>query len=80
MAVVKLKRVWQMLDDCAAGHSKTANQEYWTIRYGGKTFRKFPTGAHGNRRNPEVERGHVKAMVRHFLLPADCVARHIHFT
>ena len=75
MAVVKLKAIWQMLDECAPGHTRSGNAEYWTIRFNDKIYYRLPTGKHGRRDNPEIEAGYVKNVVRHLGINPDCASR-----
>ena len=77
-AVVKLKDVWAMLDDCLPDHSKKASREYWTISLNGKLpYRGFPSGKHGKRENPDIESGHVRSLVRYFGINSDCSDKHV---
>jgi hypothetical protein len=74
--VIDLAEVWSMLDHCAPGHTRSATTHYWCIRFGGKTYPSFPLGAHGRRKNPTVQVGHVRAMVRQLGISA-CAAGQI---
>jgi hypothetical protein len=66
-----------MLDECVPGHSRIRGDHYWSIAHpdGKRVFPAFPTGSHGARR-PEAEIGHVRALVRLFEIPAECVSKH----
>lgn len=76
-SVVKLKKVWAMLDDCLPGHTRRASREYWTIGLNGTPpYRGFPTGKHGKRDNPEIESGHVRALMRYFKIDSACSGKH----
>jgi hypothetical protein len=55
--LVKLHDVWKMLDACAPGHTKTASRHYWTVSFNKRSYRSLPLGAHGRRKNPEIETG-----------------------
>ena len=66
-----------MLDACAPGYSRRATDHHWIVTYKGLPFRSLPLGAHGKRTNPEIEAGHVRAMVRMFALDSACVERHV---
>jgi hypothetical protein len=71
---IKLVAVFEMLDTCAPGHVRLRTDHYWRISYEGKTYPTLPRGAHGAMGNKEIERGHVKRLVRFFGL-MDCARR-----
>lgn len=75
--LVKLKDIFSMLDECAPGHHRRENQEYWLVTYNKKSYRGLPRGPHGRRVNPDIETGHVRALVRHFDISRDCVSKHL---
>ena len=75
--LVKLDDVWRMLDACAAGYARRDTDHHWIVAFNGRQFRSLPLGAHGKRTNPEIEAGHVRAMVRMFELDAACVDKHV---
>ena len=66
-----------MLEACAAGYTRRQTDHHWIVSFGQLQFRSLPLGAHGRRSNPEIEAGHVRAMVRMFGLDAACVQRHV---
>ena len=67
---VKFKEIRKMLDACAPGAVIEHKLHHTWITWGGKTYRGLPLGAHGSRKNPEIEVGHVKRMARFFeILP-----------
>lgn len=74
---VRLNDVWRMLDNCAAGYTRTASREYWNVKYNGLSYRSLPLGPHGRRNNPETESGHVRSLVRFFALERTCVDRYV---
>ncbi|MPZ20884.1 MAG: hypothetical protein GEV06_23715 [Luteitalea sp.] len=73
MALVPLKRVFEMLDACAPGYTATETVHHYRICYQQRTYATLPLGAHGPRHNPEIERGHVRRMIRHLQLDPSCV-------
>lgn len=73
---VPLQTIWAMLKDCAEGHVRFETDHHWRIDFGGRTYPSLPKGQHGTRR-PEIEIGHVKAMVNHLMIAAACANRHI---
>lgn len=66
-----------MLDHCAPNHSRRARLHDWCIRWEGRTYWGFPLGDHGKRTNPEIQKGHVKQLVRQLHIPADCVKKYL---
>ena len=76
-AVVRLKDVWRMLDACAPGHIRRVSDHYWIVSWNGKSYRSLPKGAHGRRDNPEIETGHVRALIRHLGISAQCAAKYV---
>ena len=69
-----------MLDACAAGYTRRETDHHWIVTFQGLQFRSLPLGAHGRRTNPEIEAGHVRALVRLFGLDATCVQRYVSLT
>ena len=68
---VRLNDIWSMLDECAKGYTRKSSDEYWTVRFNGRSYRSLPLGPHGARKNPDIETGHVRSMVRFFEIK-DC--------
>ena len=68
---VPLKRVFEMLDHCAKGYKPKEKPHYWCILYNGKIYPNFPKGPHGGK-NPDIEIGHIKKMIRFLGIPLDC--------
>ena len=72
---VRLKAVFDMLDECAPGYVCKPTPHFLRFHYGGKTYPSFPRGEHGRKRiseNAEIEPGHVKKLVRHLDIDRDC--------
>jgi len=61
---VPLKEIWAMLDRCAPGHRRKEREHNWIVFYKDRTFPRLPRGGHGEK-NPSIQVGHVKQMVRH---------------
>jgi len=78
--LVKLNDVWRMLDGCAQGYTKMASRHYWTVGFNKRSYRSLPLGGHGRRKNPEIETGHVRALIRHLQIPEDCAAQYLNLT
>jgi len=67
---VRFKEIVEMLDVCAPGADIQHKLHHTWITYNGQTYRGLPLGKHGNRKNAEIEVGHVKRMARFFeILP-----------
>ncbi len=62
---IALADIWAMLDHCAPGHTRKERTHNWVVTFGEKTFPGLPVGEHGARKNPEIQVGKVKQMVRH---------------
>lgn len=69
--MIRLSAVFEMLDLCAPEHVRVAKTHHWRITFAGRTYPTLPLGKHGHRRDPEIERGHVRKLIRHFGLE-DC--------
>ena len=65
-----------MLDACAPGYTRRETDHFHQVSYRGKTYRALPLGKHGARHNPEIEAGHVRALVRHLEI-LDCAKREL---
>jgi hypothetical protein len=63
-----------MLADCAPGHAVKRRDHNFCVTFRGRSFPQLPTGAHGSK-DPEIQLGHVRQMVRQLELAADCVNR-----
>ncbi len=75
-SVIRLDRVWAMLESCAPGYSMRATDHHYWVTYQRKTYRALPLGKHGSRKNAEVETGHVRSMCRHLGLE-ECARREL---
>ena len=69
---VPLKDIWEMLDQCAPGHTRHETDHFYRICYGTQTFPNFP-------KKRQVDRGYVKKMARH-LGVLDCAKNHLGIT
>jgi hypothetical protein len=74
--LVSLKEIEEMLAACAPGARIEAKVHHNWVHYNGLTYRGLPRGAHGHRRNPEIQVGHVRKMARHLGI-LDCAKRHL---
>jgi hypothetical protein len=70
--VVRLDDVWRMLDRCLPGHERLPKPHRWNIRFKGRVYHEVPLGRHGTRRNPEIESGHIRGLVKFFQIPKAC--------
>lgn len=69
---IPLKRVWEMLERCAPGHTVVTRVHYHLIRYRERSYPALPLGKHGKRENPPIEIGHIRKMVRQLEIDPDC--------
>jgi hypothetical protein len=67
---VPLKRVWQLLDTCAPGHTHN-----YCVRFRDKSFPTLPLGRHGKRESPPIQIGHIRQIVRQLGIDRDCARR-----
>ena len=61
-------------------HQRTASQEYWTVKFGGRSYRRIPLGQHGRKQNVSVKSGHIRSLVRFFEINTDCVEKYLDLT
>lgn len=73
---VSFQKIVKMLKECAPGHSMERKVHNFWVRANGRTFRSLPTGKHGAK-NPEIEVGHIRHMVRHLGIDEDCAKTHL---
>jgi len=67
---IPLKDVWKMLDAGAHGSAPAERIHNWEVRYNQKTYYRLPLGKHGKRKNPAIQIGHVRNLVRFFEIDA----------
>ena len=65
-----------MLRKCAPGFTTKETDHHIWIGYNGKTFRGFPTGAHGSK-DPEIQVGIIKQLVRLLEIDTACAKKHL---
>ena len=72
---IKLGAVWDMLDECAPGHTRIKQTHSWKIQFGERTYPSLPFGDRSVKRVRRrlIAKNHVKKMVRHLGLNTDCV-------
>ena len=73
--LVRLDDVWRMLDACLAGYEKILKPHRWNVKHGERTYHEVPLGEHGRRKNPEIETGHIRGLVRFFEIPESCYSQ-----
>lgn len=71
-----MQDVWAMLADCAPGYTVRETGHNWRVAFGVQVYPNLSKGKHGARKNPEIQIGQVKHMVRLFGIQ-DCAKRHI---
>jgi hypothetical protein len=65
-----------MLDLCAPGYAIALKKHHWWVTFGGRTFRRLPTGEHGER-NPEIQVGIIRQLIRFLIIDMDCAKQHL---
>ena len=75
--LVKLDDVWRMLDECLHGHQRIQKPHRWNVTHGGRTYHEVPLGDHGRRKNPDIETGHVRGLVKFFRIPRECYEKFV---
>lgn len=61
--------VLRMLEDCASGFSVRLATHSRVISFGGRVYRTFP-------KFPDIERGHIRKMIRYLGINAECAKKH----
>lgn len=59
-----------MLDYCLKEYERKPSNEYWTIKYQGRSYRRIPVGPHGRKHNVRVQSGQIRTLVRFFGIEA----------
>ena len=70
-----MSKIRKMLDECASGYSIDKKEYKQWVQYNGKTSY-LPKGAHG-KRDPEIEKGHIKQMVNHLEIDLECAKQYL---
>ena len=73
---VRLSSIFEMLNHCAKGYERKESKHYNIITYREKAYRNFPKGYHGEK-NPEIEKGHVRKLIRFLGIDEDCARKHL---
>jgi hypothetical protein len=74
---IPLKQIWRMLDHCAPGYEVTTREHNFLVTYNGLSYPSLPRGEHGKRQNPEIEKGHVRHLVRQLELDPECTKKYL---
>lgn len=74
---VKLKKVLDMLKECAPEHETEETDHYYCVKFGGKEFPSLPKGKHGSKSQAEIDRGVIKQMVNHLEIDPKCANKEI---
>lgn len=74
--LVKLRRVWKMLDHCAEGYQVKEQAHLWRVTYKDRVFPALQLGKRSST-TPEIELGNVKKMVRHLRIDQDCASKYL---
>jgi len=65
-----------MLDACAPGYERRERVHNWLVTYGQLSFPRLPRDTHNKRRDPDIQIGHVRQMVKLFGI-LDCAKKYI---
>lgn len=67
-SLVALNDVWKALDECLPQHTREQKLHRWWVRphAGSREMCTLPLGPHGNRKNPDIQCGHVRYLARQF--------------
>ncbi len=74
--LVRHSLVFRMLDLCAPGWSYKTGRHNICFRFQGRSFPSLPSGEHGAK-DPEVQLGKIKQMIRQLEISLDCAEREI---
>jgi hypothetical protein len=75
--LVKLDDVWEMLDNCLSGYTRTPKTHRWNVKHKGRIYHEVPLGKHGARKNPEIETGHIRGLVTFFGIKKNCYEQYV---
>lgn len=70
-----MREIRRMLKECAPGFSIEQKVHKQWVRYKGKTAH-LPKGEHG-KKDPEIEKGHIKHMLKHLEIDLECAKQHL---
>ena len=71
----RMSKVRMMLSMCASGFAVKQCLHTQEVQYNGKTFH-LPKGEHG-RVDPEIQKGHIKRMIRQLKIDMECAKEHL---
>lgn len=74
--LITLKEIIAILDDCAPGAVIESKVHKNWVLWNGRIWWDLPLGKHGHRKNPEIQVGHVKRMMRFFDI-LDCAKKYL---
>ncbi len=70
-----MSKIRRMLNKCAPSYSIEKKKHKQWVRYNEKTYH-LSKGAHGEK-DPEIQKGEIKQMVRHLEIEEKCAERHL---
>lgn len=76
-ATVRMSAIRQMLVVCAGSAMIEPKKHHNWVTVGPLVYRGLPLGKHGSRKNPEIEIGHVRQMIRYLKINEDCAKKQI---
>ena len=74
--MIRINSIYEMLDECAPGHTRSSKLHHIWVTYNSKTYRKLPKGSHGKPTNYPVEPGLVRSLAR-MLQIEECARNHL---
>ena len=75
--LVPFRTIVDMLNACAPGFTIQTREHNFCVRYNNRTYPSLPRGEHGARKNPDIQVGKIKQMIRQLHIDAACAAGHI---
>jgi hypothetical protein len=72
-----MSAIRRMLKTCTGQDSVVPKLHHNWVTVGSLTYRGFPKGKHGARKDPEIEIGHVRHMIRFLHINEDCAKKQL---
>ena len=75
---ISFSEIWAMMEECAAGYEAEDGDEYWRVKWGGKTHPSLPVGPHGKKSGrTRIDTGQARTMARMLGIPEECWRKHL---
>lgn len=75
--LVPFHMIVEMLNACAPGFRVQTREHNFCVQYNNRTYPSLPRGDHGPRKNPDIQVGKIRQMIRQLHIDAACAARYI---